>query len=175
MFEGNREMLKISYNILPFFALLFVQCVADKADSLSATDDRTVYQKLSVPDIINTVDTVLYDFDAQWPHNKDNDNCFDSMNSFAVYWTSDISRWCPTDTPNCNGVAYLQIYQIFVSTDESLLRQYEIIGHEFIHHIGLCFYGNPDTTHQSELLWKQNDKQHSIEALVNQLLWEETR
>lgn len=40
-------MLKISYNVLPFFALLFVQCVADKADSLSATDKPTELTALS--------------------------------------------------------------------------------------------------------------------------------
>jgi len=145
------------------------------SDNNQNRKDRTVYNELSVEDIIDVVDGVMYDIDDSWPGKWSND-CYERMGWFEVFFVDDTTPFCSDDTPDCFGVIDTQKWTIYVlAGDRDLLSQYETLAHEYTHHIGNCLYLDVDSDHDREDYWKTLDPENSIEARINEVIWQLTR
>lgn len=147
----------------------------DDLEEYLKKQDRTVYRELSIEDIIDIVDGVMYDVDDSWPGKWSND-CYERMGWLDVVFIDDISDLCPDDTPNCVGVIQKYKWTITIlDGGRDLLSQYETLGHEYTHHVGDCLYLDEDGDHDRLDFWQKLDPENSIEARINEVIWQLTR
>lgn len=136
-----------------------------------AHQDRTVYHELTTDDIVDIVDSVMRETDSDWPGGEGRLSCYVRLGMFDVYFVDDMLEFCD----NCLGKIYLLDWKIYITTQQSLLDQYETLGHEYIHFVGSCFYSDSDSDHERADFWATIDPENSLEAKVNEEIWQATR
>lgn len=142
-------------------------------DEYMQKQDGTVYNELSDEDIIGIMDEVMTELDSSWPGNLPND-CLERLSWFEIIYIPSVEKVCEgVSTLAC---IYTDKWKIFISTEgRSKLSIYGSLNHEFVHYIGKCMYKDIDSDHINEFYWESLDKENSIEARGDDLIFERTR
>jgi hypothetical protein len=151
--------------------LLLSGCVWDvKEESnsigIAIETDRTVYEELSQDDLISIVSSA-------WPRGVSN-YCLEVADKITVELSADLKTDCGSAWP-CDACIYVRELRIIVDDDGALLDEYESIAHELIHFFAHCADKNSDGTHIVPKYWASIDPENSVEAVVSEIIWKETR
>lgn len=168
--------MKLSFGLLFGAWVVCSGCVAlTSGDDTSSEIDmamrayRDVACELNTDDIVGLLDGVMTSRESEWI-DSENANCLRTLRMADVTFESSVFEDC--DGLSRTACVHMANNGVYVATNGvRLIDVYYRLGHEYIHLLGRCFYGDPDLDHARYDLWMINNSDDGLEITLRREIW----